>query len=231
MLNIFKDYDLVEEMDRHIKPDEDIFVECRPNKMPFVLRRIMQPTLALIGYGILLVVYIIIRNFCGLAFQNVFDMLFIFLFIGVAAFIGKELYKSILDAKTNYYVIATDGIHILHYNNTLEYYCILYKDIKSVILKQSFFGVGDIYIKETSDIVTKKFFDKVMYKKKGLIGIDEAEKVFEVIRQVSLQENDNIFFADSDETDINTSYFKDVKKYDREIKNKKAESIISKRNQ
>ena len=98
-------------------------------------------------------------------------------------------------------------------------------------MKQSFFGVGDIYIKETSDIVPKKFFDKVMYKKKGLIGIDEAEKVFEVIRQVSLQENDNIFFADSDETDINTSYFKDVKKYDREIKNKKAESIISKRNQ
>ena len=231
MLNIFKNYDLVDEMDRHIKPDEDIFVECKPNKAPFILRGICQPILVLIVYGILLTIYMVIRSFMGLAFQNVFDMLFIFLIIGVIVFIGKELYKTILDAKTNYYVIATDGIHVLHYNNTIEYYCILYKDIKSVILKQSFFGVGDIYIKEISDAVPKKFFDKVMYKKKGLIGIDEAEKVFEVIRQVSLQENDNIFFADSADSDIDTSYFKEVKKYDREIKNKKADSIISKRNQ
>ncbi len=230
MLNIFKEYDLIAEMDKHIKEDEDIFVECRPNKIPFLTRRLWQPVLAAVGGIIALLIYISIRQLFDRAFQNVMDFGFIFLFIGIVFFIGKELYNGILDMKTNYYVVTTDSIHILYFNKTLSYKCIRYADMKSVVLKTGAFGVGDIYIKEKFEKAPKTLINKLMYKRDGLIGIDQADKVFEVIKTIAIQDNDNIFFADSNELDPEVQYFKKVQKFDRKLDVKKDESLVERRN-
>ena len=230
MLNIFKNYDLVEEMEKHLSEDEDIFAECRPNKLPFIMKRIWQPLIVTAVFVAVVIGYVLFRPFIHFIFQNVIDIALIFAAIAVIGFIGYEICQAIIDTKTNYYVIATDGIHILYFDKTLQYECILYKDIKSVILKSGAFGVGDIYIKENSEKLPSGLIEKFMYQRSGLIGIDEADKVFEVIRQIAIQDNDNIFFADSDSESVDTSYFKDVKKYDHEIKQKRDESIISRRN-
>ncbi len=230
MLNIFKDFDLINEIDKHIDENEDIFAECKPNFIPFIIRRIWQPLIALGATTIVQILYIVVRSFLNVVVANVIDIAFLFIWLATIFFIFKEIYNSILDAKTNYYVIATDGIHMLFFDKTLQYSCILYKDIKSVVLKDSILGVGDIYIKEKTEEIPKTLIDKFMYKKNGLIGIDEADKVFEVIKAIAIQDNENIFFADSSNEEENIEYFKDVKKYDREIKYKKSSSVIEKRN-
>ena len=230
MLNIFKEFDLISEMDKHIKEDEDIFVECRPNKIPFLTRRMWQPILATIGGIILTILYVAVRSLLDIVLQNLFDFIFIFGWIGIIAFIFIELYNGILDTKTNYYVVTTDGVHILYFSKTLAYKYIRYIDMKSVVLKTGSFGVGDIYIKEKYEKVPKTLLEKFMYKREGLIGIDQADKVFEVIKTIAIQDNDNIFFADSNELDPEVEYFKKVQKFDRKLDVKKDESLVERRN-
>ena len=230
MSNLFKNYDLIAEMDKHIKEDEDIFVECRPNKIPFLTRRMWQPMVMFIAGVVVSIAYHPIRLMFDVALQNLIDFILIFMWIGIFAFVGFEAYNAILDIKTNYYVVTTDSVHILYYNKMLCYKCIRYIDMKSVVLKTGAFGVGDIYIKEKFEKIPETFIEKFMYKKEGLIGIDQADKVFDVIKTIAIQDNDNIFFADSNELDPEIKYFKKVQKFDRKLDVKKDESLVDRRN-
>ena len=240
MLEIFKSYDLIDEINKNINEEEDVFAECRPNKFPFLFRRVVLPIIVLAIVLSTFIIYMIIRPkvvplvTVSYIFLNLIDWIFFFLLLLAIAFLLFELYFAILDMKCNYYVIATDGIHLLYYDNRLTYACIRYKDIKSVILKKNVLGTGDIVIKEKTDKENKKFIDKLkfklLFKQRGMFGVDNAQKVFDVIKTIAIQDNDTILFADPSNNEKEVDYFQSVKKYKQEIKRPKETSVMEKRN-
>ena len=41
-MSFLKKVDLIDEMEKHINEEEDIFVECFPNKIPFIAQKMWQ---------------------------------------------------------------------------------------------------------------------------------------------------------------------------------------------
>lgn len=231
MLEDLKKVDLIEEMDQHMRADEDdIFVECRPNKFPFITRYMVMPTFAIVIYICLLLLHVfLIRTFEKSLLLQLADTGFIFLGIFVLGFTFYEIYKGFVASNHTYYVITANGVHMLYWTKSMEYAFIQYSDLKSVIIKKRFGSMGDIYIKEITDEPPKEFLKRILQQKKGLICIDEVEKVFEVLKQIASQENDNIFFANAKSDLVENDYFRDVKKYDNKLNVKKDDSLISRR--
>lgn len=231
MIECLKKYNLVDEMEKHVLPDEDIFVECYPNKIPFVLRKAKQPLIIILLLATLIFLYMIIRPFLGLALINCIDLILILVVALSLFFLGQRLFYAFLDARNSYYVITTRGIHILRFEKSFAYTLYSYTDIKSIILQDSIFDIGNIYIKEMNEKLPSHFIDKFLYERNGLIAIDEPDKVFDVLKQIAIQENPSIFFADSADDNVDIDYFKDVKKYSNKIEVKKDDSIINRRSQ
>lgn len=239
MLDIFKDYDLIDEMNKKINKEEDVFAECRPNKLPFLIKRLLWPFVITISIVILLVLYLMIRprsvEIASMPYviEGLIDWIFIFVIILAVAFFLFQFYMALLDMKFNYYVIATDGIHFITYEKRVTYFRIDYKDIKSVILKKNILGTGDILIKEKTDKDPKSAFDKfknmILGRRRGMFGIDDAQKVYDVIKTIAIQDNDTIFFADPSNSDENDVFNKRVKKYKNQVKEEKASSVMEAR--
>lgn len=230
MLEIFKRYNLIDEIDPKITQDETIFVECAPNKLPFVLKYIKP-------YVVLEILVIFFDFLYGVLkpdeigiFIEVFEVFLIVLNCVPLALLFRAIYMSLLKVINSYYVITDKGIHVLQGGKALDYNLYIYEDIKSIILNRhkASKNRGDIIIKDATMPSLKTFKEKFFYFHVGLIAIDDAKKVYNIMKQIALQINSNIFFSD-DNGDLKIDYFRDVKKYNKKITIDKEDSIIKRR--
>lgn len=230
MLSIFKKYDLIDELDERINKDENVFVECLPNKIPYILK-IIRPYLTI---EILIIsidfIYSILKPETIGVFLEGFEIFLIALNVFPIYFLLKSILEAIPKVNNTYYVITDSGIHMLNGGKSLEYIYYTYEDIKSISLNKYKFAKnkGDIIIKELAEKEMKKFLDKFFYVRNGLIAVDDAQKIYDILKQISSQDNENIFFEDEDMNE-NIDYYKDVKKYNRKIDNDKDDSLIQRR--
>lgn len=230
MFEFFKKYDIIDELDERIHPEENVFIECSPNKLPYIMR-LLRPY-------IIIEMLVIIIDFLygtfkpaelGLFFQW-FELTLIAINCFPIYFLFKALFNAIMEVKHCYYVITDQGIHVLKGGKSLYYMCYRYEEIKSFTLNKYKLSKkkGNILFKETAEKEVKKLIDKFFYVKLGIIAVDEVQKIYDIIKQVSIQENPNIFFAD-DSTDLPVDYYRDVKKYNKKINVDKDDSIIKRR--
>lgn len=230
MLDIFKKYNLVDEMDSKITQDETVFVESSPNKIPFILKYIKP-------YVVLEVMMIFVDFLYGIlkpneitTFIEVFEVFLIAVNCFPLAFLIRGFYQAVLMVMNSYYVITDKGIHVLQGGKALDYTLYIYEDMKSVILNRYKFSKnkGDIIVKDATMPDLKTIKDKFFYFHVGLIAIDDVKKVYDILRQIAIQINPEVFFSD-DTDNLKIDYFKEVKKYNKKIAVDKDDSIIKRR--
>ena len=221
---------LLDMIENHLTVDEDIFVECRPNKLFFILsnlkKQICVVILTLIIIGLAILIYPFLGKALGLGLGLV-----AYIIAGAAIiYILYSVFILLIRAKNSYYVITTRGIHILYFDSSVKYNFFTYDDIKNVRLENTIFDIGNIIIRDNSSKKENNFFKNFLSDKKGLIAIDEAQKVFDVLRQIALQVNASIFFASKNDSEEDVEYFdKNIKKYNKELKNIENDSLIERR--
>lgn len=231
MFDFFKKYDIIEEMDSHIKETEDIFVECKPNKLPFILQHMKQSIVSSIALIVLIIIYLFIRPFLGVLIFNLIDIGFILIGAIVVGFTIWQFLRAFRNVNNSFYVIATDGIHMIGFDNVLDYSNITFGEIRGAVLeKKPISKMGNIIIKEKNDKNPDSFFKRFLSHKKGFIAIDDVEDVYEVLKQLTLQENEDAFFADAKSAVMEHGKNKNVKKYDNKIDKTSSKSLIEKRN-
>lgn len=230
MLEFFKKYDIIDELDERIHPEENVFIECSPNKIPYVIR-LIRPYL-LIEFLVIFIdfLYGILRPAELGLFLQWFELFLIAINCIPIYFLSKSFFYAILEVKHCYYVITDQGIHLLKGGKSLDYICYRYEELKSITLNKYKFSKnkGNILLKETSEKEITKLSEKYFHIKLGLIAVDEVKKIYDILKQVAIQENPNIFFAD-DSTDLPVDYYKDVKKYNKKINVDEDDSIIKRR--
>lgn len=230
MLNILKKYDLIDELDDRIQQDENVFIECYPNKIPFMLRLIKPYVLIEIFVIFIDFIYGVIKPETIGVFLQGFEIALVGINIFPVYLLVKSFYEAFLKVNNTYYVVTDRGIHILEGGKSLDYTLYTYDDIKSLLLNKYKFSrnKGDIILKEIAEKDMKKISEKFFYTRTGLIAVDEVKKVYDILKHVSIQENPGIFFAD-EATDLPIDYYKDVKKYNKKINIDKDDSIIKRR--
>lgn len=230
MFEIFKKYDLVDELDSRISNEENIFIEAVPNKIPYILKLIKPYVILEFAMIFIDFLYALVRpNEIG-TILNFVELTLIAVNCFPIYFLGKSIYNAILKVHNSYYVVTDRGIHILLGGRSLDYNLYLYEDIKSFTLNKYSFSKnrGDIIFKDSSSQELKTLKDKFLYVPMGLIAVDDAEKIYDILKQVAIQDNPDIFFSD-DSSDLKVDYFKDVKKYNKRINIDKDDSIMKRR--
>lgn len=229
-MDIFKKYDIIDELDSKISKDENVFVESAPNKLPFILKYI-KPYL-IIEFLVVFIdfLYGVIKPAEMNIFLEAFEIFLIALNCVPIALLFKSFYNAILIVNNSYYVITDKGIHVLKGGRSLDYSLILYEDVKSMILNKYKYtkNRGDIIVKDNTTSDLKKIKDKFFFIHNGLLAIDDVQKVYDILKQIAIQENPDIFFSD-DTNNLKVDYFKDVKKYNKKINVDKDDSIIKRR--
>lgn len=229
-MDIFKKYDIIDELDSRIHPEENVFIECSPNKLPYIFRLIKPYIFIELLVVFIDVLYGILRPQTLGVFLQGFELFLIALNCVPIYFLAKSLYAAILEVKHVYYVITDQGIHILKGGKSLDYMCYHYEEVRSFTLNKFKLSKnkGSIILKEVSEREIKGLINKFFYIKTGLIAVDEVQKIYDILKQIAVQENPNIFFAD-DSTDLPVDYYRDVKKYNKKIDVDKDDSIIKRR--
>lgn len=230
MFEIFKKYDLVDELDSIISNEENIFIEAVPNKIPYILKLIKPYVILECAMIFIDFLYALVRpNEIG-TILNFVELTLIAVNCFPIYFLGKSIYNAFLKVHNSYYVVTDRGIHILLGGRSLDYNLYLYEDIKSFTLNKYSFSKnrGDIIFKDSSSQELKTLKDKFLYVPMGLIAVDDAEKIYDILKQVAIQDNPDIFFSD-DSSDLKIDYFKDVKKYNKRINIDKNDSIMKRR--
>lgn len=229
-MSLFKKYDIIDELDKKISKEENVFVESMPNKIPFIIKYI-RPYLLLEASVIFIdFLFGVIRPAELNVFIEAFEIFLIALNCVPLFLIFKALYKTIMIVNNSYYVITDKGIHTIKGGQSLDYNLVLYEDMKSIILNKYKHTKdrGDIIIKDSTTREPKKLSDKFFFVHNGLLAIDDVRKVYDILKQIAIQENPEIFFSD-DTNDLKVDYFKDVKKYNKKINVDKDDSIIKRR--
>lgn len=231
MFGKFRKYDAIDELDKNISQEENIYIESIPNQIPFIFNRI-KPYLALII--LILIIDFIYALIKPEQINNIISIFEVFL-ICINAVSGIIILKKILDAYSEvintHYIITDKGIHMTKGGNSLIYTLFLYTDLKSISFNKTkgLSGLGDIYFKDIAEKIPKGFIKKFTYQRNGLIGIDDAEDVYNILKQIAIQANANIFFADNDNILDDMEYLKEVKKYSTKIKVNKNDSLLDRR--
>lgn len=232
---MLKKYDVLELLDEKISQEENVFIESVPNKIPFIKNNI-KPYL-LIEYLMLFTdfLYFLVRpgDLTGTAqeFLALFDVIIMTTNFVPLFFLFRSIYFAVLKVVNTYYVVTDLGIHVVEGGRSINYDIYRFTDIKSFNLSKYPLSKskGDIIFKDSAEKEYKTFTEKFFKIKKGLIAIDEAEKVYNILKQIALQENPNIFFSD-DDIDTKVDYFRDVKRYNKKIVVDKDDSIMKRRN-
>ena len=232
MFELFKHFDVVDELDKNIGEDENLYAECIPNKIPFLFNAIKPYLFILFSVIVLDFIYALIKPTEINTFINIFEIFLICLNIVSVFFVLKTLVYAYSEVLNTYYVITDKGIHMTKGGKTLSYTLFLYTDLKSIMFNKYKMsgGRGDIIFRDITEKVPSQIWKKFLYRKPGLIGIDDAEQVYIVLKQIAIQENKDIFFADTSNSFEKVDYFQDVKKYANRIKVNKDDSVLDRRN-
>lgn len=231
-MEFFKKYDIIEELDSKISKDENVFVEAAPNKIPFVFKYI-KPYI-LIAFAMILFdfLYSIFYPKEYSVVRDGFEMFLIAINFTVLFFVCKAVYIANLIYRNTYYVITDRGIHFVKGGRSLDYTFCAYEDIKSIFLNKYKYvkNKGDIIIKDISTPNLKSLKEKFFFVNNGLIAIDDVQQVYNILKQVAIQENQEIFLSD-DTNNLKVDYFRDVKKYNKKIEIDKNDSVMKRRGQ
>jgi hypothetical protein len=232
MFEKFKRKDVVSELDKHIDEDQAIYVESEPNKSLFILY-MLKP------YMLFLFLFVIIDFLTVLLvpeeYSNFVRIFIIFIFTVNVAFIIFLIYKALeaLSISINtYYIITNKGVHTTSGGRTLNYQYMEYTDISSISMKRNkFSNTGSVFIKTKAEKIPSSFLKKILYRRTGLIGVDDVNDIYIILEQIGKQENAELLAFDAAETIAEMDYFKDVKKYAEKMDTfDKNETLLDKRN-
>ena len=232
MLEKFKRKDVVAELDKHIDEEEAIYVESEPNILDYIVYMMTPYFLYLFLMLIIDFVFIIIYPEKEVVFMHILQI-FLFAFnIFYIAFLGYKFVENYIVVINTYYIITNRGIHMTSGGKTIVYTAINYTDINSISMKRNKFSkVGSIFIKTKADKMPTSLFKKIIFRRSGLIGIDDVNSVYVILDQIGKVENPEMLAFDSPEVLKEMDYFKNPKKYSEKIDSfDKDESLLERRN-
>lgn len=231
MLDSFKKFDVVDELDKNIKEEENIYVECEPHKFSFIFTRI-KPYLLLIIFSIIIdFIYSLLRPNKGNNAVNFVDVIILCINVVSIIIVLKNILDAYSEALNTHYVITDRGIHMTKGGSSLIYQLLLYNDLKNMTLNKlsEKSETGNIYVKDIAEKQPKGLIKKVIYKRNGLIAIDQVDDVYDILKQIAIEGNPDIFFDDNNGIITNSDYLPDITKYSTKIKTNKSDSILDRR--
>lgn len=230
MLSQYKRQNIIDLLDEKVKEEEDLYVESKPNMIPYLFYHI-KPFLFLFSFILLIdFFYFLLRMSLPITIRTIVDTLLICCNIFVLVLLFLRLIKAYSYAINSCYIITDRGIHMTCGGRVVDYVFISYEDIKSICFhKYKFKTRGDIYIKDVSYKTPTKLYKKFISTLPGLIAIDDAEPVYNVLQQIAIQENDKIFFSDESNTFKEVDYLQNIKKYSKRVHVNKNDSLFERR--